>query len=426
MGIDSVGQVRLFALGESVFAARHRIARRASHQFEADRRGIIMGKLLRVILVGAAFLLPGWAQAQILDFDSVCATAPCSIGTSYATSGVSFTPSTTQIVAAGTNGLTGTNGGKYLSVAAFPYQQSIANTRQAAFASLDLSRANTSSGTVTVQITALRAGSPVGSTTVTLTTVNTWSNASLSIPAGFDTLFIDPTGGANLTIGIDNVRFGGTCNGFSDVTPAASFCNATEWLANRGITLGCVAGQYCPNDSVTRASMALFMQRLGAALTPTRLFAEALATPAWLTAPATPEVMCQTADYVPAFAQRAAIQVQFYGRTTDTAEPWLLPVYSLDAGATWIFASGIYTIAATTGAGTVAVTSESFNLDLQPGKAYRFGTRVFRNSGVGNFVSGFTACKTAVNIINRNSASAPFDPAASAGIHGPLSVLGTN
>jgi hypothetical protein len=57
--------------------------------------------------------------------------------------------------------------------------------------------------------------------------------------------------------------------GFSDVQDTDSFCNATQWLRNRSITLGCGAGTtYCPGDLVTRAQMALFLNRTGTALTP--------------------------------------------------------------------------------------------------------------------------------------------------------------
>lgn len=56
------------------------------------------------------------------------------------------------------------------------------------------------------------------------------------------------------------------CGGFTDVLTSDSFCNSSEWLKNRGITLGCTATQYCPSQTVTRAQMALFMQRLGDAI----------------------------------------------------------------------------------------------------------------------------------------------------------------
>ena len=58
------------------------------------------------------------------------------------------------------------------------------------------------------------------------------------------------------------------CSVFTDVFITDSFCPAVQWLRNRNITLGCTATAYCPGNSVTRAQMALFMNRLGIALTP--------------------------------------------------------------------------------------------------------------------------------------------------------------
>ena len=57
------------------------------------------------------------------------------------------------------------------------------------------------------------------------------------------------------------------CQGFQDVLQSnALVCNAIEWVKNRGITQGCDATNYCPNNSLTRAQMAIFMQRAGRAL----------------------------------------------------------------------------------------------------------------------------------------------------------------
>lgn len=58
------------------------------------------------------------------------------------------------------------------------------------------------------------------------------------------------------------------CAGFSDVA-LGGFCNNVTWMKNRQVTLGCEDGTvYCPNQSVTRLQMALFMNRVGNTLTP--------------------------------------------------------------------------------------------------------------------------------------------------------------
>ena len=48
---------------------------------------------------------------------------------------------------------------------------------------------------------------------------------------------------------------------FNDV-PVGSFADRwVEQLAAEGITSGCGNGNYCPNDPVTRAQMAVFLVR---------------------------------------------------------------------------------------------------------------------------------------------------------------------
>jgi len=53
------------------------------------------------------------------------------------------------------------------------------------------------------------------------------------------------------------------CAGFTDVDDSSPFCADVTWIANRGITLGCDVGLYCPNAAVTRLAMAAFLHRLG-------------------------------------------------------------------------------------------------------------------------------------------------------------------
>jgi hypothetical protein len=58
------------------------------------------------------------------------------------------------------------------------------------------------------------------------------------------------------------------CAGFTDVDSTSAFCGNVTWIKNRGVTLGCTATQYCPNEPTTRLQMAAFMNRLGEALFP--------------------------------------------------------------------------------------------------------------------------------------------------------------
>ncbi len=59
------------------------------------------------------------------------------------------------------------------------------------------------------------------------------------------------------------------CTGqFSDVTAANPFCGFVEKLAADGITGGCAPGTFCPNDPVTRGQMAVFLVAAPAPLNP--------------------------------------------------------------------------------------------------------------------------------------------------------------
>jgi len=51
---------------------------------------------------------------------------------------------------------------------------------------------------------------------------------------------------------------------FSDVPDSNIFHADIDAVADAGVTTGCAAGKYCPNDNVTRGQMAAFMNRLGA------------------------------------------------------------------------------------------------------------------------------------------------------------------
>jgi hypothetical protein len=57
---------------------------------------------------------------------------------------------------------------------------------------------------------------------------------------------------------------------FSDVSKSAFAAAWIEQLATAGLTQGCGGGKYCPEDSVTRAQMAIFLLRAwyGTAYTP--------------------------------------------------------------------------------------------------------------------------------------------------------------
>lgn len=376
-----------------------------------------MRTLVRLLLIAPGMLLSAWANGQTLDFDSVCPAPPCAIGTLYAASGVNFVPNTHQIVAPGTNGLTGPNGGRYLSIATFPYQLTITLARQATFFALRMSRASTSSGPITVAVTWLKAGVVVGTTNIALTTVDVWSTASASVAGGFDSIFIDPSGGADLTFGIDSIMFGGTCFGFADVSPSDSFCNATEWLGNRNVTLGCAPGMYCPASDVTRAQMALFMNRLGNALIPRRLHVDFFGGVLNLPATTVGVQTCVTAAYVPRVPESAQATGTFAGIATSDGKFRLYHVFSTDNGASWNLMTFVAPIENVANGQWASLSTSSNVINLVPGTAYLFATSV---DGDGAPISvNNHACKTDVLVTDRVTTSAPFDPR-------PLPALNAN
>ena len=361
-----------------------------------------MRAIFRIPLGCLAALLSWAAHGQTLDFDGVCPTAPCAIGALYSASGVNFSPNTTQIVPGPTNGLTGPTGAKYLSIAAFPYQITITLARQATSFSMQLSRASTSSGALTVAVTWLKAGVPVATTNVTLASVDIWSTVSAIAAGGFDSIFLAPSGGANATFGIDGLRIGGTCNGFADVMPTDSFCNASEWLANRNVTLGCLPGQYCPASNVNRAQMALFMQRLGEALSPVVLRRTCLHDGTYVPV----QYECAR-DHLAAFPRVAVASYScgiFGFQSMKVVKGYI--VVSTDAGATWSnLGNGGY---GTGDAGWETTVSQVAALDLAPGVNYRFAIALEHKSGnAAEFVNG--DCSLVVQVHNRNPVSAPFD-----------------
>jgi hypothetical protein len=59
------------------------------------------------------------------------------------------------------------------------------------------------------------------------------------------------------------------CTGrFGDVPNGDAFCGFIERLEDDGITGGCGGGNFCPNNPVTRAQMAVFLVAAPAPLNP--------------------------------------------------------------------------------------------------------------------------------------------------------------
>jgi len=212
------------------------------------------------------------------------------------------------------------------------------------------------------------------------------------------------------------------CSGaspFTDVLASDSFCQNTEWLRNRAVTLGCTATTYCPNDAVTRAAMALFMNRLGRALTPEILYNQvANANPITLPGepPQPPQMNCFTADStIATYPRQVLVSAALSGLADSNDVAWrAFALMSSDGGATWTLLNGASTVALRAGSGPGAWSTASVNerANLAPNLAYRFviGTRRddLGAATIGNFVA--FRCHIAATIYNRNGTSSPFDP----------------
>ncbi len=196
---------------------------------------------------------------------------------------------------------------------------------------------------------------------------------------------------------------------FDDVPATATYHNATEWLANRGVTLGCATRLYCPNDFVTRAQMALFMNRLGVALTPE--LGGMGAQPGPLDIDASP-IICQGLDFMVPFSMRGTgigyVTLQVTGPGSMLASIDL--VYSTNSGATWTSLDSMPNLMGSTGVPSGAVTyfegSLIGSLNLDSGITYRVGMRITRVAGALDATDSF--CKVAGVVVNRNPSSSPL------------------
>ncbi len=193
---------------------------------------------------------------------------------------------------------------------------------------------------------------------------------------------------------------------FSDVPDSSIAHGATEWLFNRAITLGCVTGMYCPDAFVTRAQMALFMQRLGLVFTD-----HSFGAPTGSGAPIDPDsspMLCVTPDYTPTFPEWAFGTARVALLSDGAMNTQLQAVMSTDGGATW-------TILATGGAGGIEGASvagvwynmrRGFGPAMNPGTTYRFAVRVLRVSGTADATD--FRCSLGVGPVNRNPAISPL------------------
>ncbi len=203
----------------------------------------------------------------------------------------------------------------------------------------------------------------------------------------------------------------GYCSGMTDVASDNAFCANVDWLRNRGVTLGCTTTAYCPADPVTRAQMAIFMNRLGAALSPTVLD-EGQDLGAWVV----PEVgnikyVCVTDAVVDVPYRRAALVSGRVNGLADGPVSWRSSLwYSVDDGVNWLPTSTQVGMRGYAGTGEWTMSATDTVFQLARGLEYRFAIGVNRDDQVTGLTGNFSdsTCNLVVRVVNRNATTAPF------------------
>jgi hypothetical protein len=186
------------------------------------------------------------------------------------------------------------------------------------------------------------------------------------------------------------------CNSsFTDVSDTASYCLAAQWLKARSITLGCTdTAHFCPDDAVTRAQMALFLNRMGGALAP--VFESVVQTFA-VSANAI-SVVCQTSLVdMGGFNHVATGDASAYVSGTGTGQAQFRLVYSVDGGATWLNWATFY-IPVTVATDMVAASSTSSSAYFGGSQTVMFGLQVTNTSNA----SVLGGCEVRARIENSN------------------------
>ena len=197
------------------------------------------------------------------------------------------------------------------------------------------------------------------------------------------------------------------CGGFDDVNSGQPFCNATEWLRNRGITLGCSPTGYCPFDTVTRWQMALFMQRLGDAISPA-IYSDNVVSTGVLAVDARPYV-CTTPAFPPMNYPRVAnVSWSFNGYADNALDVRVYSRTSFDNLGTFT-TNEVALQRLRVNDRVWGAVSAVVKVNVPAGSSPRFAIRMDRIQGTlsGNFSAG--RCNIDVLMTSVNGGASPFD-----------------
>lgn len=200
------------------------------------------------------------------------------------------------------------------------------------------------------------------------------------------------------------------CADFTDVPSSSPFCANVEWIKNRGITLGCDPAQptlYCPNNAVIRLQMAAFMNRLATALTPAVVRVE---TSGGATDLSSQPVLCQTPDQLIADYPRTFVLWAVITALGATNENLSIQVVRSTNSGPFVHTNQIATtfpLRTLVSNNTVLLSSPvDANAELAVDSTYKFGLRVARTTGTGNFTSFH--CHLLLELRNRQGSASPF------------------
>ena len=226
------------------------------------------------------------------------------------------------------------------------------------------------------------------------------------------------TAALGVAAGSANAQF---CQGFQDVLQSNTLvCTAVEWVKNRSITQGCDASNFCPNNSVTRAQMAIFLQRAGRALSTEVLSQQTFddGSGSGVTLPGespTPAIVrCLTPATAATTYPRVAVANATFSALSD-GNPAGFRAFLLvraNGGSFTNFETGVSVAQRGTAQATVYGSAGLTEpLALQPNTSYEFAIGVRRdNTGpatTGNF--DVLRCQLTVTVHNRNGTTSPLD-----------------
>jgi hypothetical protein len=169
---------------------------------------------------------------------------------------------------------------------------------------------------------------------------------------------------------------------FDDIAQNDPICSNADWLKNRGVTLGCTAELYCPLDPVSRAQMALFMNRLAIALVPSVNVTSDVETSVDLD---TASFHCVTPTYTITDFARKMVLIGHLTALLDASGSLTVTIVYNTTGSASVFPEFTTDNLERASAGGVnyAHASTSAAIDLEVGTSYRFAIRTLRQGGTG-------------------------------------------